>query len=517
LLKLDSFSGQFINPQTVKKFFNTSNADYQVKKVAEYLRKDEHFLLSLPKFIQKNGTPKWEKAVFKTNNHSRIIGQSEALRSDNFVGTNEEDSMGSFFIPLLSALEDEVLSYIKIFKHSKTLYSYRLYNKKDLCELQGLSDSAENNVMTVLSLFASFEKDEGLNDSLELETSFKGTVVIVPKIWMLSIGGVTYECYSEIRWMISYDYDNNSYIEHPWEHIHCEPINGGGGSVPEGGGGLGGSDPSEIDYQEPQWYETGSGGPFGSANSDGEETIYVNDYDDPDHPEYDPGSYTEFYPWWNPLHDLSLQTADIKESGEDDEANDPANNDDGDYDTTTYDEWDPNQMWPTIPLVIPLKDWVGFDGRDCMELSLAQIAKKGQKISNYFNNLNQVSDQTFQIFKESTGVNSSAFIGGMSYIMSALSRGIPVIVGVDWEAGSRNPGTDQTTDHFIVLVATGWDNHGYFIRFYDSSTSDRSHGASPNNKLYVDFYSGTIIGYTMSEYNLAVPYQVAQIRKSKPL
>ena len=188
----------------------------------------------------------------------------------------------------------------------------------------------------------------------------------------------------------------------------------------------------------------------------------------------------------------------------------------GDYDTTSYVDFDPPlQSWPAIPTVIPISEFVGIGApgieRTCMAYAKAQIAKKGYRISNYFD-----STQTIQIYKATTGVNFTKINTGIGYLLSALHRGIPVIVGVDCWPGSSNPGTDNTTDHFIVIVGSGTDSNGNFFTFFDNSTSNALLGANPNNKLYYNQTTGYIRGRSQTYYgSQANYYTVTMIRKSK--
>jgi hypothetical protein len=147
------------------------------------------------------------------------------------------------------------------------------------------------------------------------------------------------------------------------------------------------------------------------------------------------------------------------------ETGDKDNNTDGGFDNTTYQEFNPiNQSWPTINNVIPNSDFVGWGTngitRNCMSYAKAQIAKKGYQISNY-----NATGQTFQIYTSINGPNKSVASSGVSYLISALQRGIPIIVGVDDQPGSANPATDNTTDHFIVIVGMGTDANGNYLLF----------------------------------------------------
>jgi hypothetical protein len=152
---------------------------------------------------------------------------------------------------------------------------------------------------------------------------------------------------------------------------------------------------------------------------------------------------------------------------------DDNNNTRGNYDNTSYSDYDDQtQPWPIIQNVIPISDFVGWDrdshpSWECMDYAKAQI---------------------------------------------------PVIVGVDDQPGSPNPNTDNTTDHFIVIVGTGIDINGTYFTFYDNASFYPTQGASINNKLYYNPSNGLITGKSQTAYAndpKLYDYIVTQIRKSK--
>ncbi|KAA5534585.1 hypothetical protein F0919_08160 [Taibaiella lutea] len=190
---------------------------------------------------------------------------------------------------------------------------------------------------------------------------------------------------------------------------------------------------------------------------------------------------------------------------------------DGGYDNTIFPQSPPEQNWPTIAPVIPVNQFVGWGyvgvRMNCMDYAKAQIAKVGYQISSYYS-----TGQTYQIYKEQTGVNNTALIQGLSYIKYALSAGIPVIVGVDDQLGSPNPGTDNSTDHFIVIVGMGTDATGKYLQFYDNASKYATQGAHSMNRLYYNSNTGQIKGKSQTDYaqNPALhDYILTMIRKSK--
>ena len=196
------------------------------------------------------------------------------------------------------------------------------------------------------------------------------------------------------------------------------------------------------------------------------------------------------------------------------------NNIEGDFDNTTYSDFNPQQTWSNIPSVIPIGNFVGWNrlahpNWQCMEYSKEQLRVMGYKISNYSS-----TGQTFQIYTAQNGVNNTALANGLSYLKYALSNGIPVIVGIDNHSGSPNPGTDNTTDHFIVIVGMGTDATGKYFQFYDNASGDPLQGTSISNKLYYNSTTGIISGSSMTNYaidNNLNPYKLTMIRKSKLL
>ena len=187
----------------------------------------------------------------------------------------------------------------------------------------------------------------------------------------------------------------------------------------------------------------------------------------------------------------------------------------GGYDNTIYPTFDfQTQGWPNISPIISKNDFIGWGypniKRNCMDYAKAQIAIKGYAISNYSD-----SGQTFQIYTSNNGVNSTELSKGVSYLKYALTNNIPVIVGVDFKPGSPNPGTDNTTDHFVVIVGMGSDSNGMYLIFYDNAVNDPNGGANTNNKLYYNNTTKKFQGQSQSTYGVDKIYTITMIRKSK--
>jgi hypothetical protein len=105
----------------------------------------------------------------------------------------------------------------------------------------------------------------------------------------------------------------------------------------------------------------------------------------------------------------------------------------------------------------------------------------------------------------------------VGYIGKAIAYGVPVIVGIDVDlTTSSNPGTDGTTDHFVVIVGQGVDPDGrFYFRFFDNADGENAKGTSPDNKLYYNPNTGAIIGTSKTDYAVDknFTYQLTIVRK----
>lgn len=180
-------------------------------------------------------------------------------------------------------------------------------------------------------------------------------------------------------------------------------------------------------------------------------------------------------------------------------------------DTTDYQIIDTIGQIPTISDVIGPDNFIERKNSDenCFEIAKNQIKIKGYTINGYDPNRT-----TFQIYKRSNGININEAKKGVSYIVSALKRNIPVVVGVDYNAVSKN--TDQTTNHFVVIVGMSVDASGQLtFYFYDNMTSIKSAGTNKNNTLKYDPNTGSLKGsFSGSPSIPKINYTVSQIRKS---
>ncbi|MDP1843261.1 MAG: hypothetical protein Q8K64_07545 [Sediminibacterium sp.] len=199
-----------------------------------------------------------------------------------------------------------------------------------------------------------------------------------------------------------------------------------------------------------------------------------------------------------------------------DDSNPNAGYDDGSGDSngadnSTFQIIDPTQPIPKIADIMGVNNFVRrlTPNQNCLELSRQQIAKLGYKVGGYM-----PGSQTYQIYSRANGINKNTAIEGVSYIVNALQKNIPVVIGVDY--GVTSPNTDLTTNHFVVVVGMDKDPTGRLIfRFYDNYTSDPEFGAHPLNIVTYDPITGSLTGsWVGTKSHLPIFYKVAQIRKS---
>lgn len=141
------------------------------------------------------------------------------------------------------------------------------------------------------------------------------------------------------------------------------------------------------------------------------------------------------------------------------------------------------------------------------------MGKAGYTCSGY-----SPGSQTFSVYTEQNGVNLVETKKSISYIISALSQKIPVLIGVDNRDGAPSANKDKSTDHFVTIVGMGTDSQGKYFQFVDNATSNPSSGASYSNRLYYHPTTGIVSGRTAVEGYRTQPgmhdYIVTQVRKS---
>ncbi len=511
-------------PQTdavSKQFFNTHlPGDENVIAIRNNILKQNERKAFIDQFVKFAGYPIWDKAVTKIG----IANTSAANKSLKEISNGKV-----IFIPLALDTQKRINAILQI-KIAGNDTAFHVLYKWQYNDNGYSKNNKFNNADQIAALFMGFEnyvygyKNYKLNDSLLFkpeDTSRKSSNIHVESFNQSSTLN---------RTMLMQLITITTCIDievpaHEGQLVGCPPDQPCPETVTEtvcssysiwvegGGDGSGNDDP-------PLTPPGTSGGGSGGSDDGGWQ-------DDPCAPSggstspstrvgqlapCDGGGSSGSDPWLPVLEDdyyeFNKSTSDIN-------TGDIDNNTIGGFDETSYTNYELAQTWPTINNVIPISDFIGWGtpgiSRNCMSYAKAQIAKKGYSISNY-----NTSGQTIQIYAQSGGVNVDAVKDAIGYLKSALQRGIPVIVGIDDIDGSSNPQTDNTTDHFVVIVGMGTDTHGNYFSFYDNASGDPSQGTNINNKLYFDSSSWLIKGRSQTSYASSLrDYKVTMIRKSK--
>lgn len=158
------------------KFFNTrATRDLEIKKLAADIQKQDSVYKFLPDFVRKNGLPKWDKVIYQTSKNSNVNRKSSTSNTNanvssivNTSQSNDDAEQGIFLIPLQSQTSQEILSYITAYKHNDSLYTYRLYNKDSLSNVQAGSTVTQQNLINTQAVFGYFEKFINNTDSINI-------------------------------------------------------------------------------------------------------------------------------------------------------------------------------------------------------------------------------------------------------------------------------------------------------------------------------------------------------------
>ena len=289
--KMSNSLDKEFDAQITKDFFEVPvSSNPEVAKVADNWSKQKGFIEQLDVFIKKNGMPVWDKSMVKLFNNAQVESGIESTPA----------SSGVIMIPLKDPLTSDIKSYVVCNKHADSVYTYRLYNKEDLVNINsnGL-DSLKNATNVTLSLFSYFEKEVNGKAS----TSFGGNanltiknVSMVDTLLQTNSGEnllitESYFCgnYFTIRWVEQVIVNGNTVFQarETLVAVACVQLIGGwdpsdvGAPMPrvmDGGGGGGGVYVFSGNNNEPPaaWWTYGSGynGVYLTGTWDSYQNIY---------------------------------------------------------------------------------------------------------------------------------------------------------------------------------------------------------------------------------------------------
>ena len=139
----------------------------------------------------------------------------------------------------------------------------------------------------------------------------------------------------------------------------------------------------------------------------------------------------------------------------------------------------------------------------------------GNKLTaKYENGVNKYSNVIQPVIQMSDGTlkDTNEKKAAIDYIDKQLENGFPVVIGVDREV-YKTYNTDNTTDHFVVIIGRKTDKKGLYYRFYEVGTypeNKETKGINPNNKLYLQDDDRLVGKKPMSNKN----YTLTQVRKN---
>lgn len=289
--KMSNSLDKEFDAQITKNFFKVSvSSNPEVAKVADNWSKQKGFIEQLDVFVKKNGMPVWDKSMVKLFNNAQVELRIESSPA----------SSGVIMIPLKDPLTSDIKSYVVCNKHADSVYTYRLYNKEDLVNINanGL-DSLKNATNVTLSLFSYFEKEVNGKAS----TFFGGNAnLTIKNVSMIETTPQTnngenlpiietYFCgnYFTIRWVEQVIVNGNTVFQarETLVAVACVQLIGGwdpsdvGSPMPrvmDGGGGGGGVYVYSGNNNEPPaaWWTYGSGynGVYLTGTWDSYQNIY---------------------------------------------------------------------------------------------------------------------------------------------------------------------------------------------------------------------------------------------------
>lgn len=168
------------------------------------------------------------------------------------------------------------------------------------------------------------------------------------------------------------------------------------------------------------------------------------------------------------------------------------------------------QRLPYVKIPLAEKDYPGYirEKRDCLQVC------KGI-LTTLLGNWSEVT--RYQVYQNQNGTLKR--VGdpqkGFDMINRSLTQKMPVIVGVDYKDGS--PNSDNTTDHFLLIMGRGYDEgrQEYYYTYIESGRkkSQAAEALSDKNRIYYNEKEGTFTG--QKRMKTSDIYKIVQIRPIK--
>lgn len=249
----------------------------EVRKVAEGLR-HKNLIKDYPSFVAKNGIPLWDKVKFKTVKNNNTAKSA-------FV--EEADEKGIFVIPLENDQVNEVTSYITCEKSNDSSFTYRLYNKEALQQVETPTEEKKKEIMKSLAVFGALEKEVNNKDTLVISSPYHAVIhnanvgFSTESSMASSSGNCTATFYMYVEWQLDVYSIGNTVVAYSWYiSASLDIVITCNGDEPGGGNGSGPGDDNP-------WYYDPNDDNNPWHNGLGWPTNVLTDYD--------PNTW---YPWW---------------------------------------------------------------------------------------------------------------------------------------------------------------------------------------------------------------------------
>ena len=153
--------------------------------------------------------------------------------------------------------------------------------------------------------------------------------------------------------------------------------------------------------------------------------------------------------------------------------------------------------------------------QDCFKSTNATLKNNNYEAGNYWVD----KDYQFQMYTASNTPNvdiKKTRLAGFEKINTELELRKPVLVGVDYQAGSPNSNTDKTTDHFIILTERSFDKSGklFYSGFENVDGGNLENGTSNVLNRFYPQSDGTLQGGTTFHSGMTIS-QVRPVKVKK--
>lgn len=146
----------------------------------------------------------------------------------------------------------------------------------------------------------------------------------------------------------------------------------------------------------------------------------------------------------------------------------------------------------------------------CFAASETMLRAVGVKQAGRANSFQIITKETWKKDVPTHTIDATALKDGLVYLDAQLDKGIPVMAGVSYEAGTHNEGI---TEHFVVIFEK--EGQGTY-RFHDPATASRSMGARRQLTADATTKNLTAEGIPGQEgFAVGARYYVTMIRKNE--